>query len=206
MSAPTSTPAPRHRLRWWLLAGLGVCLAPIVVLAIVVASYLTLDRDTKVLRQQVMAATAADWSTKVQLSVGSTTLGAVRSGLWFAHGRQVADARLALAAVRQASVGVYERKAGTASWSREQLFLNTDRAMQKRGWTRLVGVADKEDTVLVYVPEDLSPDKPVDLCVAVVTGRQLVVVSTSVDATKLAELAAKHTPDGVRQHLRLAQF
>ena len=149
MNATTTTPVPRHRLRWWLLAGLG---------------------------------------------------------LWFAHGPQVQEARLALAAVQQASVGVYERKAGTASWSREQLFINTDRAMQKRGWTRLVGVADQQNTVLVYVPQDVSPDQSVDLCVAVVNGRQLVVVSTSVDAAKLAELAAKHKPDGVRQHLRLAQF
>ena len=206
MSATTATPAPRRRLRWWLLVGLSLCLTPLLGLALAVASYLTLDRDARIRRQQVMAATAADWSTIVQLSVGDMTLGAVRSGLWFAHGKQVVEARLALAAVRQASVGVYERKTGTAPWSREQLFINTDRAMHKRGWTRLVGVADQQDTVLVYVPRDLSPDKPVDICIAVVHGQQLVVVSTSVDAAKLAELAARHTPAGVRHHLHRAQF
>jgi hypothetical protein len=118
----------------------------------------------------------------------------------------VADVRQALAAVRHASVGVYEHKAGTAGWSRQQLFTNTDRIMAKRGWTRLVGVAeDHGDTVLVYVPLAMDADGPVKLCVAVVNDKELVVVSTSVDASKLVELAARHAPDEVKRRLRLAR-
>ena len=206
MNSIPQTPAPRRRVWRWVLLGVGLCLAPFVVLALVAASFLTLDSDAAVLRKQVMAATDSGWNTKVQMSVGRVTLGAVRSGLWFAHGKDIADARLALAAVRHASVGVYERKAGSAEWSRGQLFTNTDQVMTRRGWTRLVGVADHKDTVLIYVPQDLDPEGPVEICVAVVNGRELVVVSTSVDAAKLAELAARHTPDDVKHQLRLAKF
>jgi hypothetical protein len=177
-----------------------------VVLALVAASFLTLDGDAAALRKQVMAATDSGWNTKVQLSIGCVTLGAVRSGLWFVHHKDVAEARLALAAVRHASVGVYERTPGRADWSREQLFTNTDRVMAKRGWIRLAGVADHKDTVLIYVPRDLDLDGPVELCLAVVNGKELIVVSTSVDASKLAELAARHTPDDVKHQLRLAKF
>ena len=194
------------------MIGLGLCLAPWLALAVVVCSYLTLDRDVAVLRQHVMDATDAGWSTRVQMSVGRTTLGAIGAGLGFVHhsgGRHdfdIADARLALSAVRSASVGVYERTSGTAEVSRGQLFVDTDHAMEKRGWTRLVGVADRKDTVLVYVPQNLDTDGPVDICVAVLSGKELVVTSTSLEPSALADLIAKHAGDGMKGHLRFAKL
>jgi hypothetical protein len=197
-------PAVRRRRIWpWVL---GICLIPFVLLAIAAASFFTLERDAAALRTHVMAATDAGWGTKVQMSAGRLALGAVRMGLGFVHNQDVADARLALAAVRHASVGVYERTSSTAQWSREQLFADTDKAMQKRGWTRIVGVADKKETVLIYVPQDIDPDKPVEICLAVVSGKKLVVVSTSVDASILAELVARHSTDDVKHHFRFARF
>jgi hypothetical protein len=175
----------------------------VLLLALVALSYITLDRDAALLRRQVMAATPAGWGTKVQLNVGRTTLGAIRCGLCLVRDRNLADARLALAAVRHASVGVYARTSGNADWSRPQLFAAADRAMGQRGWTRLVGVADPSHTVLVYAARDLAPDEPVNLCVAVVEERKLVVVSTTVDAALLAELAARHAP-GEGHALQLA--
>lgn len=206
MNPTASSPAPRRKLWRWVLLGLGLCLAPIAVLAIVVASYITLDRDAAVLRQHVMAATKADWSTKVQMSIGSTTLGAIRSGLCFVHDKNVTDAKQALAAIGHASVGVYERSSGATDWSRDQLFVGTDRAMQKRGWSRLVGVVDKQDTVLVYVPQDMKDDGPVDICVAVVSSKELVVASTSVDAGQLTDLVARHSAGTMKGHLRFAKL
>ncbi len=203
---PTSPTTPRRSVWRWVFLGLGLCLTPLLILAIVVASFFRLERNAAVLRQQVMAATDTDWHTKVQLSVGKMTIGAIRTGLAFVHNKKMADAKVALAAVRHASVGVYERAAGTARWSREQLFTDADRAMQKRGWTRLVGVADEKDTVLIYIAPDISPDKPVDLCLAVVSGRELVVVSTSVDASKLVELAESHSSEDLKARLHLARL
>jgi len=206
MNPTAPSPAPRRKVWRWVLLGLGLCLAPIVALAIVAASYISLDRDAAVLRKHVMAATNADWHTKVQVSIGSTTIGAIRSGLWFVHDKDIGDARQALAAIGHASVGVYERSSGATYWSPEQLFADTDRAMQKRGWSRLVGVADKKDTVLIYVPTDMKGDGPVDVCLAVVTGRELVVASTSVDANELSDLVARHAGDEVKGHLRFAKL
>jgi hypothetical protein len=206
MNPPPQIPAPRRHLWRWVLLGAGICLTPFVALALVAASFLTLDRDAAVLRKQVMAATDSGWHTKVQLSLGSLSLSAVRFGLSFVQHKDIEDARQAVGAIRHASIGVYERTAGTTDWSREQLFTQTDRAMRERGWTRLVGVADHKDTVLVYVPEAIDPDKPVEICVAVVNGKELVVVSTRVDASKLVELAARHAPDDMRRQLRLAKL
>ena len=197
---------PSRRIWRWLLIAAGLCLAPWLALAVVVCSYLTLDRDVAVLREHVMDATDAEWSTKVQMSAGRTTLGAIGAGLGFLRHRDVGDARLALAAVHSASVGVYERRSGSMDVSRERIFAETDRAMEKRGWTRLVGVADRHDTVLVYVPQDMDTDGPVDVCVAVLSGKELVVTSTSVDPAALAELVARHANDDIKGHLSFTKL
>lgn len=203
-ATPQAPAAPRRRLWPWVV---GICLTPFLLLGIAVASVLTLDRDAVTLRKHVMAATDASWDAKVQFSIGRLTLGAVRQCLWFVPDKNVADARLALKAVKHVSVGVYERDGGDpARWSREELFAATDQAMRKRGWSRLVGVADHGDTVLVYAPEELDAGDPIDLCVAVVNDRELVVVSTAIDAGALARLIEQKAGKDIRRSLHLARF
>lgn len=205
MHSNPETPASRRHVWRWVLLGAGICLTPFLLLGLAAVSYLTLDRDVRVLREQVMAATDAEWSTRVQMSVGRVTLGAIGQGLRFVHHKDIANARLALRAVKQASVGVYERTAGGTNGSREQLFVETDRAMQKNGWIRLVGVAERGGCVLVYVQDDLDEDEPIDICVAVVSGKEMVVASTTIDAEALGELVAKHTGDDIKGRLHFAK-
>jgi hypothetical protein len=205
MNQPAQTPAaPRRRVWPWVL---GICLTPFVLLGLAVASYINLDSDARALRRTVMSATHADWNTKVQFSVGRTTLGAVGTGLWFVNHEHMADARLALRAVKHASVGVYELASQKIDLSREQLFHDTDRAMTKRGWTRLVGVSQKNEAVMVYVADDADEDDPLEICVAVVNGREMVVVSTSVDGDSLNQLIERHAGEDIRRtfqkHVRL---
>ena len=206
MDPVPQSPAPRRHVWRWVLLGAGICLTPFLLLGIAATSYLTLDRDVRLLRQHVMAATDANWSTKVQVSLGGGTLGVIRQGLRFVHHEGIADARLALRAIKQVSVGVYERTSGGANCSREQLFGETDRAMQQRGWTRLVGVADQKESVLVYVQDDLDEDEPIAICVAVVNGKEMVVASTTIDAAALGELVAKHAGDDIKSRLHFAKL
>jgi hypothetical protein len=203
MNTVTPPAAPRRRIWPWVL---GICLAPFVVVGVAAVSYLTLDHDARVLRREVMAASDSDWHTKIQVSVGGLTLGALRTGLMFVHHKDIADARLALSSVKGASVGVYELSSPGKNWSRDRLFVRTDEAMQRRGWTRLVGVADGKETVLIYSSTDSWNRDNVDLCLAVVDGRQLVVVSTTVDASRLAELVEKHCGEDMKRSFHLAGF
>ena len=203
---PISSPSaiapvpPRRRRVWPWVLGLG--LAPFVVLGLAAVSYLTLDRDAAVLRRHVMRATDADWSTKVQFSVGRLTLGALRGGLGWIDHKDAAEARLALDTVRCASVGVYELESGVRHWSNEKLMLETDRAMQQRGWSRLVGVSGHKETVLIYAADELKEHAPIELCLAVVEGRKLVVVSASVNAEALGQLVARHAPNDLKGKLQ----
>lgn len=206
-AAPSATPAPtvrRKRRVWPWIVGLFV--APWLLLAIVVASYVTLDRDAAALRRHVMAATGADWHTKIQLDVGRVTFGAVRSCLFFMPDEvEARTARQALAAVRHASVGVYELASAKLHLNREQLITHTDHAMQKRGWTRIVGVADGADNVLVYAADDTAAGAPLSLCIAVVNGKELVIVSAEIDADQLNELVIDRLPEEFRTKLSHAK-
>ena len=129
MNSAVSIVGRPHRILRWALIGVGLCLAPIAVLTLVVASDLSLERDAVVLRREVMAATGTQWHSKVQVSVGRATLNAVNFGLGFVRDNRAADARSALTAVRRASVGVYDRPVGDLSVRREKLLRNTDQAM-----------------------------------------------------------------------------
>lgn len=204
---PTPVPPAGRRHVWrWVAVGLALCLLPVVCVGILAASMLSLSREAAQLRNHVMTATDTNWHRKVQLSIGSMTLTALRTGMAFAHGKDVQDVRLALAAVRKASVGVYERSGRKGTWSNAELFADADKAMERRGWTRLVGVHDHDDTVMIYVPEDAGSGATMDLCLAVVNDGHMVVVSTSVNADALSELVARHCKDLPGGHLRLAKF
>jgi hypothetical protein len=208
MNSPVPPPLkPRRRYGRWVFLGLLVMVTPIVIVAVGVASMLTLNRDAALLRREVMAATDADWSTKVQMSVGRLTLGAVRTGLSFVQADHMDEARLALGAVRHASVGVYECNDRTSDFSRKQLFARTDGKMKARGWTRLVGVSERNEAVLIYTSDNTGSDSRMDLCLAVIDGNTMVVVSTKVDADSLAELVEKHAPRGeLKRKLKLADL
>jgi hypothetical protein len=204
MNPVTPPPVARRRsVGWWIALGTGLLLTPLVVLGFAAISVMTLDRDAAFLRREVMAATDTKWHTKVQVSAGWITLGAVRTGLQFIQAEHMDEARLAMKAVRRASVGVYESNVRITNIARGQLFAQTDKMMRKRGWSRLVGVAENEQTVLVYTSDDIGGGRRIDLCVAVVDGQQMVVVSTNVDASVLADLAERHIPkDGLRGQLK----
>ena len=207
MKAPdSSSAAPRRRSYGkWIAVGLIILVSPLVLLGIAAWSVLSLDRDAALLRREVAAATGSDWHTKVQMDLGYFTLGTARTVLRFVHHKDIADARLALSAVRHASVGVYERDSEDSDVSTEELFGDTDRLMQKRGWSRLVGVADGNDNVLIYTSDKGNGDR-IDLCLAVVSGKELVVVSTRVESEALAKLVEKHVPDDFKSKLKLAKM
>lgn len=193
-------PVIRRRRVWpWIV---GLLLAPFLIVAVGAASYLTLDRDAALLRRHLMAAAPGDWETKVQLSIGSATLGTLRTGLWFVDHPEIGEARCALRAVKHASVGVYERTTDAAPLTPGELLAGTDRAMQQRGWSRMVGVAGTDETVMIYTSDTQADDEPVELRIAVLDGRELVVVSTAVDAGALQELVARHVGDKVDARLR----
>lgn len=198
MNSPEPVPAKR---RWsvgrWILLGAALMLLPVFVVGVAALSFVTLDRDAAVLRREVVTATHSQWKTKVQVSAGWFTLSAARAILHFVAHEHRQEAQLALASVSRASVGVYERQGSSAvTASLADVFVRTDRSMQKRNLHRLVSVQDDGKTVLVYASDTRNEDDPIDLCVAVVDRDQLVVVSSTMKPAALQKLIETHLPKG----------
>ena len=200
MNPPRPSTVKRRRLWPWIL---GLCLAPLLVLGVMVASFVTLDRDAAVLRREVMSATHSSWNTKIQLSIGHVSLTAIRTIVAFVP-KMDDRAKLALRAIHGASVGIYDLKGSAGTMEISRLLREADVAMARRGYARMVAVRDHGETVLLYAPAEISSEADVDLCIAVVNGPQLVVVSTNVDAMLLADLARQQAGPEIKRSLHLA--
>ncbi|MBK8859101.1 MAG: hypothetical protein IPN11_15915 [Opitutaceae bacterium] len=187
MNDKLSTPTPRRHFWRWMLAATGVFLA---LAAGGAYNLLTLSRDATALRRGVLDTYAGGSTTRIQLSLDSTALGLVRAGLIFAPLPD--EARLALKSVCKASVGVYELNDVMA---RSNLMSQADAVMLARGYSRIIGVVEDDETVLIYVPDDADADT-LDVCLAVLDGKELVVVSARVDSEPLLKLIEQKLPRG----------
>jgi hypothetical protein len=205
-SAAPVTPVPvasRRRQIWWWVLGLTV--VPTLLFAAMVVSVLTLDRGAAALRGSLIGATDGRWETRCQLSVGAVTLGAVRQALSFINDPDIDKAQAALRTVRRASVGVYALSQPVEAGPRARAFADADLAMRRRGWTRVVGVTDKNDLVLIYTDAKAGGGSELNLCIGVISGKDLVVVSTRVDADELQQFIRQQMPDEFRTKLHLAK-
>jgi hypothetical protein len=189
-----NTPASPRSRRWprLLLWGSAVFLASLAVVAIAALDLVTLSRDAAALRQVFVANSPATLHPRVQLSAGPATLALARLVVGCID--EVPDeARQALRAVRSASVGVYETDRNVFANSRAGLITIADQRMTRRGWTRIVGVRDGSQLVMVYVPVRSAGSGPQKFCLAVCDQRQLIVVAGAADADAIVALAERHT-------------
>lgn len=180
----SAIPAPvarRHPWRWLFLGSLAFLL----LAAGGAYQLLSLHGGAAALRRELMQ-DGGGALARVQLTLDGPVLSLLRFGLRFAD--LPADATDALKAVRRVSVGVYETENLS---SRVTAIERTDAAMARRGYTRLVGVADGEDTVLVYAPADAAEDE-LEVCVAACERNQLVIASVRLDAEPLAALVQRN--------------
>ena len=192
MNAPATVPNPiaprRHSVWRWILGGLAL---GAVVITIGIYNLVTLARDAQALRDEVLASLNVPTNIRIQGTAGAVLIGAVRAGLHFVHNLPD-DARDALAAVRTASVGVYGLRGAVDGRSRAAMFASADAVMNRRGWIRIVGVNDGDDTVLVYTPAKADWGKTQRVCLAVCDGREIVVVAATANTRALERLVARH--------------
>lgn len=181
--------APRIRRRriWlWLLAAI---VAPWVIIAACVWSVLTPTRALVTLHQSLMAnAGDNDWRTRVQFDVGPGTLALAGVGLRFVPHEDIDLARTAIAAVRRASVGVYERPAKDERAGMMQSVAAMENVMQRHGWEPVVKVIDSGQHVLVF--HDRAATRGGEFCLVVLEPEQCVLVHADLRADELAQLVA----------------
>ena len=105
-------------------------------------------------------------------------------------------------AARRACVGVYKVPANTRVQDGAGLLVRADAEMSARGWSRAVTVTEKQQAVLIYTQDQAKDGEVLRACIAVLDGREMVVVSTEIAAEPLQRLVASH---GGFNGLKLAQ-
>lgn len=187
----TASPQPvvrRRRIWLWLL---GIAAGCFLITAIAVASVFTLNRDAAALRREAFAALEMRATPRVQFSAGPVLMTLLRTGIGLID-KVPGDARLALDAVRAASVGVYRIEHPIPAGRRAKLLAAADARMHRRGWTRVVGVLDGQETVMIYVPEDAASGGMQRICLLVCQRDEIVVVAATAKIDALLHLAAEH--------------
>jgi hypothetical protein len=196
LKPPIMSPAPtvsdsRPSYGRRILLGFAVALAlGLVAFAAAVVNAVTLTRDAAALRNELIAASEAHAHTQVQVSAGPMLLGVARFVTGFIS-EIPPEARLALKAVRKASVGVYDLRGEALAANHARMLREADERMSRRGWNRVVAVGDAEKLVLIYMPGNARWGATQRVCLAVCDGDKLVVVAGTIEPAPLAELMAQ---------------
>ena len=193
-SVPSPTASiPRHRFRWmhWLL----IAVTALAVVAVVeLASLFSLVKEAAKLREVVVDTTSIPLQTKVQFSVGPAMLGIGRVAVSFID-EAPREAKQALAAMRRASVGVYEFDLAPTEAQQVALWEATEQRVNRDGWQRIVSVTEGSQSVMIFMPQDSRSGELLEVCVVVCEGRQLIIVSAVADPAPLMALAQEQMGD-----------
>ncbi len=159
-----------------------------------VTGYFRLSSPTAALRSSVMSEIPGPWHKTVALRVGWFTTGLIRTGSRFFQ--MPPEPRAALEAVHGAEVGVYKLQRDPVASDFKGLFAAADQAMKRRGWDRIVGVAEEGQFVAVYFPHRKVTLRGIKCCVLVLKDRDLVVASASGNLEPLLKIAEEHINTG----------
>jgi len=173
----------------WLIALAGVVLFWIFCAWTVVGMF-RLGSDAAALRSAVTEVLPEVSQDVVTLRAGGLLTGGVRLAASFFPLPE--EARAGINTLHGAEVGVYKLSPTTQCADTSMVFARADKVMQKRGWTRMVGVAESKNLVMIYVPRKMSSARRVKCCVLVREGEDLVVVAARADLVPLLELGQKH--------------
>lgn len=187
-SHPPRAPGRGSRVFRWLLIGSAVCVAITAVAALRIAS---VTRDAAHLRNELFSSLETRATSQIQITAGPVLLGLLRSGLSVLPDLPP-EARLAFAAVRSASVGVYGLSPEVDDPDVTAMFDAADTMMRKRDWQRIIAVSDRDAKVMVFAPNDGSARGPQRVCIAVCEGDRLIVVAGTINLGPLVKLVELH--------------
>lgn len=174
----------------YLLGAMGVSA---LLLGLGVYNLITLTSEARTLKRTLLASDGFKASLRVQGTVGPILLGSARTVLRFVPDVP-AEVREGLAALRSASVGVYQLKMRPTAENRDDVFAAADVAMERLGWSRIVSVNERNQRVVVYAPTG-DEGEQLRVCVAVCDHKQLVVVSARADADALGKFVQGRIPN-----------
>ncbi len=166
------------------------CVILIGVVGLVVS--LLPGREVRTIRGAVAGAHSHPVTTKMAFGVGRFALGIARSIADFVPANP--ELRSALQAVRWADVSLQRLESPLAVGERTAVLAAVDRAMEAKGWERVVGVLEGdrhmgEEVIGIYAPAGFDAEEELRLALFVLEDRELITVAAEVRLDPLVELA-----------------
>jgi hypothetical protein len=144
--------------------------------------------ETRALRDAALDGGLEGADEKIEISLGRLAFAAANFGIGFVPPEDIpAEARQVLGSVKGAEVSVYrfERRTGDLG----KMLAAADKALEKRGCERLVGVLKEDQLVAVYIPKSMRSPKDVCFNVLVLSRNDLVCVGARGDVQTILDLA-----------------
>jgi len=195
-ASPVAQSLPKSYAGYYVLAAFVVFAGSC---ALGVVGLFHLSSEATALRETMMNAVPGQWDKKIALRVGVITTALVRGGSRFFH--LPPEPRAALDALHGAEVGIYNLREEPGYVERGAILTHADKAMAERGWDRVVGVVEEHELVAVYMPHKGISPRRMKCCVAVFSGKDLVLVSARGNLEPLLAIAEKHFDHDARHHL-----
>ena len=149
--------------------------------------------ETRDLRDAALSPKAQGVEEIIEFGAGRFTFGLAKAASKFVD--LPPEARVLFSSVKGAECSVFEFESHGKSLP--AVLAKADRSMQKRGWTRVVGVVEARQLVAVYIPGKMNSSRKVRFSVLVLDDRQLVCASASGNIDDILKLGL----DRAREHL-----
>lgn len=141
--------------------------------------------DTRALRDVALEFGAEGAEEKIEFGVGFFTVGLAKLGTRFVE--MPPEIKSILGSVDGVECSVYETRGQPENLA--VLLKEADKAMDKRGCDRVVGVLDNEQLIAVYVPRGVNSHRNMSISVMVLTKRELICASARGDLEPVMQMA-----------------
>lgn len=156
--------------------------------------------ETRALRDAGLEFGVKEGEEKIELGVGFFTVGLAKLGTKYID--MPPEAKMILGSVNGAECSVYEIQGLKKDLS--QVLAQADKAMDKRGCDRVVGVVSKRDLVAVYVPRNMSSHRNMSISVLVLNENQMVCATARGDLEPVVQMALEKAKEHMPEHPAVA--
>jgi hypothetical protein len=152
--------------------------------------------ETRALRDVALEFGAEGAEEKIELGVGFFTVGLAKLGTRMLEAPP--EVKALLGSVDGVECSVYQLRGRQGDLA--ELLAEADKAMEKWGCERVVGVVDREQFVAVYVPREMNSHRNASMSVLVMTKRELICATARGDLEPVLQIAygkaREHMPKG----------
>ena len=145
--------------------------------------------ETRALRDAALEIGALEAEEKIEFGVGFFTVGLAKLGTRFVD--MPPEVKDILGSVDGAECSVYDVRGGTKDMAK--ILREADKAMDKRGFDRVVGVVERRQLVAVYIPRNVKSHRNLSISVLVLDEKQLVCATARGDLEPVVQLALNKT-------------